>query len=145
MYARPSSQLFAGHWGTAINCVSCHGQGCQFSIIPTMTELRNASGDTMRLLGEAQVVMCNDKHSAQSTVLVTADLNHAALIGWQDLQKLRVIPALFPAVAAVAQCFKDIKTKTLNSFPHVFSDTLDDKPMCAQKNAHPFEGELHTL
>ena len=95
----------------------------------------------MRLLGEASVVMCNDKHSAQSTVLVTADLNHAALIGWQDLQKLRVIPASFPAVAAVAQCFKDIKTKTLNSFPHVFSDTLDDKPMCAQKmHIHLKEG-----
>ena len=106
-----------------------------------MTELRNASGDMMRLLGEARVVMCNEKHSAQSTVLVTADLNHAALIGWQDLQKLRVIPASFPAVAAVAQCFKDIKTKTLNSFPHVFSDTLDDKPMCAQKmHIHLKEG-----
>ena len=89
-------------------------------IVPNVTELRNASGDLMRLLGEANVVMCNDKHSAQSTVLVTADLNHAALIGWQDLQKLRVIPASFPAVAAVAQCFQDIKTKTLASFPLVF-------------------------
>ena len=60
---------------------------------------------------EAQVVLCNDRHSTQTTVLVAADLNHAALIGWQDLQKLRVIPASFPAVAAVAQCFKDIKQK----------------------------------
>ena len=33
-------------------------------IVPTVTELRNASGDRMRLLGEASVVMCNDKHSA---------------------------------------------------------------------------------
>ena len=56
----------------------------------------------MNLLGEAKVVLCNDKHSAQTTVLVAADLNHAALIGWQDLQRLHVIPASFPAVAAVA-------------------------------------------
>ena len=102
-------------------------------ILPTVTELRNASGGLMRLLGEASVVMCNDKHSAHSTVLVTADLNHAALIGWQDLQRLRVIPASFPAVAAAAQCYQEIKTKTLNSFPLVFSDTLDEIPMCAQK------------
>ena len=45
------------------------------TILPTLTELRNASGGIMRLLGKAQVVMCNDKHSTQSTVLVTADLN----------------------------------------------------------------------
>ena len=68
----------------------------------------------MRLLGEAKVVLCNDRHSTHSTVLVPADLNHASLIGWQDLQKLRVIPASFPAVAAAAQCFKDIKIKTLS-------------------------------
>ena len=74
-------------------------------ILPTFTEL--ASGGVMRLLGEAQVILCNDKHFTRSTVLVADDLNHAALIGWQDLQKLRVIPASFPAVAAVAQCYKE--------------------------------------
>ena len=66
-------------------------------------------------------------------MLVASDLNHSALIGWQDLQKLRVIPASFPAVAAVARCFSDLKTKTLAAFPNVFSDTLDNKPMCAQR------------
>ena len=54
-------------------------------ITPTCTELRNASGGIMRLLGEASVVLCNDRHSTQSTALVAADLNHSALIGWQDL------------------------------------------------------------
>ena len=102
-------------------------------IFPTLTELRNASGGVMRLLGEAKVVLCNDRHSTHSTVLVVADLNHAALIGWQDLQKLCVILASFPDVAAAAQCFKDVKIKTLLAFPSVFSDTLDNKPMCAQK------------
>ena len=100
---------------------------------PTMTELRNASNGIMTLVGEVDVVLCNEKHSACTVVLVASDLNHSALIGWQDLQKLRVIPASFPVVAAVAQCFRDLKTKTLLVFPAVFSDTLDNKPMCTQK------------
>ena len=87
----------------------------------------------MRLFGEAKVVLCNDRHSTHFTVLVAADLNHSALIGWQDLQKLCVIPASFPAVAAVAQCFEDVKPKALSAFPNVFSDTLDNKTMCTQK------------
>ena len=51
-------------------------------IRPTMTELRNASNGIMNLLGEADVVLCNDKHSAHTIVLVASDLNHSALIGW---------------------------------------------------------------
>ena len=39
----------------------------------------------------------------------------------------------FPAVAAVACSFSELKTKTLAAFSSVFSDTLDDKPMSAQK------------
>ena len=101
---------------------------------PTMTELRNASNGVMSLFGEADVVMCNDKHSTQSVVLVSSDLNHSALISWQDLQNLRVIPASFPAVAAVAHCSQDLKTKTLSAFSSVFSDSLDNKPtMCTQR------------
>ena len=103
------------------------------SIWPTNTELRNASNTIMTLVGEADIVMCNDKHSTQSVVLVSADLGHSALISWQDLQSLHVIPVSFPAVAAVARCFKDLKTKTLSAFSSVFSDTLDSKPMCAQR------------
>ena len=78
-------------------------------------------------------MMCNDKHSTQSVVLVSSDLNHSALISWQDLQNLRVIPASFPAVAAVAHCSQDLKTKTLSAFSSVFSDSLDNKPMCTQR------------
>ena len=87
----------------------------------------------MTLLGEADTVLCNDKHSVRTVVLVASYLNHSALIGWQDLQKLRVIPASFPAVAAVARCYSKLKTKTLSAFPDVFFDTLDSRPMCAQK------------
>ena len=101
-------------------------------ITPTLTELHNASNGVMSLLGEADAVLCNKKHSAQAVVLVSSYLNHFALIGWQNLQKLCVIPASFPAIAAVAQCFKDIKTKTLTDFPFVFSDTLDNRPMSAK-------------
>ena len=52
---------------------------------PTITELRNASNGVMTLLGEADVVLCNEKLSVRTTVLVASELNHTALIGWQDL------------------------------------------------------------
>ena len=84
----------------------------------------------MSLVGEADMVMCNDRHSTQSVVLVSSDLSHSALISWQDLQSLRVIPASFPAVAAVARCYQDLKTKTLSAYS---SDSLDNKPMCAHR------------
>ena len=89
------------------------------------------SKQPMRLVGEARVVLCNEKHFTLTTVLVSPDLNHCALIGWQDLQHLRVIPASFPTVAAVASCFSSLRNKTLSAFPSVFSNNLDNKPMCA--------------
>ena len=85
----------------------------------------------MHLVGEAQVLMCNDKHSAITTVLVASDLNHCPLIGWQDLQQLRVIPASFLAVAAATSRFSSLCNKILLVFSLVFSDSLDNKPMCA--------------
>ena len=103
------------------------------SITSTSTELRNASNCVMHLVGEARVVLCNDKHSAGTTVLVSPELNYNALIGWHDLKKLRVIPATFPAVAAAASCFDSLRTKTLQTFSHVFSDNLDNRPMCADE------------
>ena len=103
------------------------------SVRPTMTELCNASNGKMTLVGEADIVLCNEKHSARTVVLIASDLNHSALIGWQDLQKLRVIPASFPAVAAVAQCFRDLKTKTLLVFPAVFSDVCSKNENISQR------------
>ena len=100
---------------------------------PTFTELRNASNSVRHLLGEADATLCNNGHSVNSTVLVAAKINHAALVLWQGLQKLHVIPKSFPAVAATASMYNDIKTKTIVAFSDVFSDTLDNKPMCAQK------------
>ena len=81
----------------------------------------------------ADATLCNDKHSVMSTVLVATYINHSALVSWQDLQKLRVIPQSFPAVAAAVSVYNDMKTKTIAAFPQVFSDTLDNKPMCAEK------------
>ena len=74
----------------------------------------------MHLLGKADAVLCNNKHSVSSTLLVASNINHGALISWQDLQKLHVIPKSFPAVAATACVFNDIKTKTIESFSSVF-------------------------
>ena len=51
------------------------------TVTRTSTELRNASNVVMTLVGEARVVLCNDKHSAVTTVLVSPELNHNALIG----------------------------------------------------------------
>ena len=85
----------------------------------------------MHLVGVAWVVLCNEKHSTVTTVLVSPELNHFALIGWQDLQRLHVIPVSFPAVAAVVSCFSSLRNKIFSAFPPVFSDSLDNKPMCA--------------
>ena len=73
------------------------------------------------------------KHSVLSTLLIAAHINHSVLVSWQDLQKLHVIPKSFPAVAAAISVYNDMKTKTIAAFPEVFSDTLDNKPMCAEK------------
>ena len=94
----------------------------KLTVRPTLTELHNTSNTVMHLLGESEVVLCKNKHSVFSTVLVASHLNHVALISWQDLQKLHVIPKTFPAVAAVY----NIKTKTIAAFSSVFSDTLDN-------------------
>ena len=45
-------------------------------IRPTYTELRDASNGVMNLLGEADAVMCNERHLTQSVGLVSADLGH---------------------------------------------------------------------
>ena len=90
---------------------------------PTMTELCNASNTVMHLLGESEVVLCKNKHSVTSTVLVASNLNNLALISWQDLQQLHVIPKSFLGVAAVACTFNELKTKTIAAFSSVFSDT----------------------
>ena len=37
------------------------------SVLPTSTELRNASNAVMHLVGEARVVLCNEKHSTLTT------------------------------------------------------------------------------
>ena len=41
-------------------------------IQPTMTELQNTSNGVMTLLGEADVILCNDKHSACTVVVVAS-------------------------------------------------------------------------
>ena len=55
-------------------------EAANLSIQPTNTELRNASDSVMSLMGEADAVMCNDKHSTQSVVLVSSDLGHSSLL-----------------------------------------------------------------
>ena len=81
-------------------------------IRPTYTELRNASNGVINLLGEADAVMCNDKHSTQSVVLVSADLGHSVLISWQDLQKLRD-PCFLPSCSSCRPVFSRFENKNI--------------------------------
>ena len=60
-------------------------------IKPTFTELHNASNGVMTFLGKAETVLCNDKHSARTVVLVASDLNHSALIGYRLMDLLDLL------------------------------------------------------
>ena len=78
------------HAFVAFLCVACQipvGVNQSYQLLspgtPTCTELRNASNSIMHLVGEARVVLFNDKHLTVTTVLVSPELNHCALIGWQ--------------------------------------------------------------
>ena len=95
---------------------------------PTLTELRNASNSVMHLLSEADMILCNNKQSVSSTVLVASNLNHAALVSWQDLQKLRHSLLWRPLLVSIMTS----KQKQSRLFQVFYSDTLDNKPMCAQ-------------
>ena len=70
--------------------------------------LKNPSDSTMTLSGQSLMQLYNDKHSVETTVLVSPDVNHSVLVGWEDLMLLPVIPDSFPAVDASAttlSCF----------------------------------------
>ena len=70
------------------------------------------------------------KNTVKTTVLVSPDVNHPVLVGWED--HLRVIPASFPAVAATTAtttCFEQLKNKVLSTYMEVFSDQLGTQPM----------------
>ena len=65
-------------------------------------------------------------------VFVSSEVNHPALVGWEDLKLLRVIPASFPAVTAAAaemNCFDKLKGKMLSTYTEVFSNQLGVQPM----------------
>ena len=65
---------------------------------PTVTEMRNASNGVMTLLGEADIIMCNDKHSTNSTVLVASEVRPAGrkggtpTLGWRHCPRLGARP-----------------------------------------------------
>ena len=61
--------------GTSQSIVSAAtARDAHLQIRPTLTELRNANNGVMSLLGEADAVLCNERHSAQTVVLVASDL-----------------------------------------------------------------------
>ena len=87
--------------------------------------LRNASDMPMSLSGQSYVLLYNDKHSVETTVLISPNMNHPLLVAWEGLMHLSVIPDSFPAVAATtatSSCFDLLKNKILSSYTEVFSD-----------------------
>ena len=85
--------------------------------------LLNASGEKMKVLGEAKIALTNDKYSIDTTALVSEDVNYPVLVSWHDLQRLGVIPQSFPACATTERA-KNLKDILCNEFPNVFRDEL---------------------
>ena len=54
----------------------------KLQVEPTNTVLRNASDMVMNLTGQSRVLLYNEKHSAETTVLISPDVNHTLLVGW---------------------------------------------------------------
>ena len=74
-------------------------------IRPTQTELRNASGTVMTLLGEADAILCNDKHSVTSTVLVATQINHSVSCSiMAGPSKTSCHPSIFSGSGSCRQC-----------------------------------------
>ena len=59
-----------------------------------------ANGESMNVLGQAQLYMQHKDKTTTTFVIVASQVSHSALISWHDLKYLRVISSLFPH----AQC-----------------------------------------
>ena len=74
-------------------------------IRPTQTELRNASGTVMTLLGEADATLCTDKHSVMSTLLVASHKSFGVSI-MAGSSKTSCYPSIFPGGSSCRQCLQ---------------------------------------
>ena len=109
------------------------------SIPHTSTELRNASNDVMHLVGKAQVLMCNDKHSAITTY-------HSRGLGLEPLcsywmagfAAIACHPCFFPGCGSCCELFFFPSQQNLHRcFPTVWTISPYDSIPYRVSSPHP--------
>ena len=79
-----------------------------------MTKLRNTSNGVMTLLGEADVVLCNDKDSASTVVIVASDLIGYRLAG---LTEAPCYPCILPCYGNCCSVLQGSENTNIVGFP----------------------------
>ena len=83
------------------------------------------------MLGSSKILMKTRSRTIKTETLVTTNLAHPVLLSWHDLIRLKVIDENFPQSAN--SVITNICLQILDSYPSVFQDTLDSKPMLTEK------------
>ena len=102
-------------------------------------DLYHAARGSVHVEGMANIHVCTNDVQAMLQVAVSSELKETMLISWEDLRKLRVIPADFPnAVLSVKtnEQLAVLKRKLLKTFDRTLSDELNPSPMKCAPNVH---------
>ena len=89
----------------------------------TGTDISNANGGWLTVVGEADIRITYDKYIHETTALVSSDVNYNLLVAWHDLQFINVLSQNFPACVS-ATMSDSVKDQIMGDFPEVFRDTL---------------------
>ena len=95
-------------------------------------ELYHAAVGSMHVEGMANIRVCANNILTTLQVAVSSELKETMLISYDDLRKLRVIPAdILNAVPTVksSNLLASLKTKLLRKFDKTLSDELNPEPM----------------
>ena len=94
----------------------------------TGTDISNANGGWLTVVGEADIRITCDKYIHETTALVSSDVNYNLLLAWHDLQFINVLLPNFPACVS-ATMSESVKDEIEDEFPEVFRDILMEKLM----------------
>ena len=94
----------------------------------TETDISNANGGWLTVVGEADIRITYDKYIHETTALVSSDVNYNLLVAWHDLQFINVLSPNFP-VCVSATMSESVKEEIVDEFPEVFRDSLTEEPM----------------
>ena len=92
-------------------------------------QLLTANGESMNVLGQAQLKMQNKDKTTTTFVIVTSQVSHPALISWHDLKYLGVISSSFPHAQCSLITNNQLKEEILLKFPTVCRDSISETPM----------------